>query len=89
MAVPAFSVATLPDRIGGQEVNPRAGYTPFTRAFNLSGQPAASIPCGFSSEGLPVGLHIVGRRREESTVLRASAAFERVRPWAEHRPPVD
>jgi aspartyl-tRNA(Asn)/glutamyl-tRNA(Gln) amidotransferase subunit A len=89
MAVPAFPVGKLPDRIGGQEVYPRAGYTPFTRPFNLSGQPAASIPCGFSTEGLPIGLHIIGRRREESTVLIASAAFERARPWANHRPPID
>ena len=89
MAVPAFPVGQLPDRIGGQEVSPRGGYTPFTRSFNLSGQPAASAPCGFSAEGLPIGLHIIGRRGEESTVLRASAAFQRARPWAQHRPPID
>jgi aspartyl-tRNA(Asn)/glutamyl-tRNA(Gln) amidotransferase subunit A len=88
-AVPAFPVGKLPDRIGGQEVYPRAGYAPFTRPFNLSGQPAASIPCGFSAEGLPVGLQIIGRRRDESTVLRASAAFEQARPWANHRPSLE
>jgi aspartyl-tRNA(Asn)/glutamyl-tRNA(Gln) amidotransferase subunit A len=87
-AVPAFPVGQLPERIGGKEVQPRAGYAPFTRAFNLTGQPAASIPCGFSSEGLPLGLHIIGRRGDESTVLRASAAFEQARPWAQHRPPI-
>ncbi len=89
MAVPAFPVGQLPERIGGREVYPRGGYTPFTRSFNLSGQPAASAPCGFSAEGLPIGLHIIGRRGEESTVLRASAAFQRARPWAQHRPPID
>ena len=88
-AVPAFPVGQLPERIGGQEVYPRGGYTPLTRPFNLSGQPAASAPCGFSSEGLPIGLHIIGRRGEESTVLRASAAFELARPWAQNRPPID
>jgi aspartyl-tRNA(Asn)/glutamyl-tRNA(Gln) amidotransferase subunit A len=69
-------------------VQPRAGYAPFTRAFNLTGQPAASIPCGFSSQGLPLGLHIIGRRGDESKVLRASAAFEQARPWAQHQPPI-
>lgn len=87
-AVPAFPVGQLPERIGGKVVQPRAGYAPFTRGFNLTGQPAASIPCGFSSEGLPLGLHIIGRRGDESTVLRASAAFEQARPWAQHRPSI-
>jgi hypothetical protein len=45
-------------------------------------------PAGFSSEGLPIGLHIVGRKGGEETVIAASAAFERVRPWIQHRPPV-
>ena len=88
MAVPPFPVGQLPERIGGQEVYPRAGYTPFTRPFNLSGQPAASVPCGFSAEGLPIGLHVIGRRGDEATVLRASAAFEQARPWAQRRPSI-
>lgn len=89
MAVPPFPIGQLPERIGGQEVHPRAGYTPFTRPFNLSGQPAASVPCGFSSEGLPIGLHVIGRRGDEATVLRASAAFEQARPWAQRRPSIE
>jgi len=44
------------------------------------------VPCGFTKDGLPIGLQIVGRRFDDSTVLRASAAFERARPWAQHRP---
>lgn len=59
----------------------------FTYPFNLTGQPAASVPCGFTSDGLPVGLQVVGRRREDSLVLRAARAFEVARPWAGHRPP--
>jgi len=54
--------------------------------FNFSGQPAASIPVGFTDGGLPVGLQIVGRRFAEKTVLRASACFEAARPWADHWP---
>jgi Asp-tRNA(Asn)/Glu-tRNA(Gln) amidotransferase A subunit family amidase len=58
----------------------------FTHPFNLSGQPAASIPVGFTEDGLPVGLQIVGRRFAEKTVLRASACFEAARPWADRWP---
>lgn len=57
-------------------------YCPCTPLFNLTGNPAASIPCGFTANGLPVGLHIAGRPGDEATVLQASAAFERARPWA-------
>ncbi len=64
-------------------------WTPYTYVFNLTGQPAATVPCGFASNGLPVGLQIVGRWRDDATVLRASAAFESARPWSEPRPPLD
>jgi aspartyl-tRNA(Asn)/glutamyl-tRNA(Gln) amidotransferase subunit A len=55
-------------------------WTPFTYPFNLTGQPAASIPCGFTKAGLPVGLHIVGPRYADALVLRAARAFETARP---------
>jgi len=70
------------------EVGP-AGWVPFTMPFNMTGQPAASVPCGFTAQGLPVGLQIVGDRFQEATVLRASAALEKARPWSQARPPVD
>ena len=60
----------------------------FTLPLNVIGNAAASIPAGFSSDGLPIGLHIVGRNSGEETVLAASAAFERARLWIQHRPPV-
>jgi aspartyl-tRNA(Asn)/glutamyl-tRNA(Gln) amidotransferase subunit A len=63
-------------------------WNPFTKPFNFTGQPAATVPCGFTSEGLPVGLQIVGRWRDDVTVLAASAAFESLRPWAQNIPPV-
>ena len=75
MSVPAFQVGQFPRVIDGQSVDPRLGYMPYTPVFNLTGQPAASVPCGFTEDGMPIGLHIVGRRGEEETVLRASAAF--------------
>jgi Asp-tRNA(Asn)/Glu-tRNA(Gln) amidotransferase A subunit family amidase len=58
----------------------------FTFPFNLTGQPAASIPAGWTDGGLPVGLQIVGRPYEEALVLRAAAAFEEARPWAHRKP---
>ncbi|MCH8207155.1 MAG: amidase [Chloroflexi bacterium] len=88
LAVPAFPCGEPPEEIDGQKVRRRQGYTPFTAFFNWSGNPAASVPCGFSSDGLPIGLHIVGRREDEVTVLQASAAFEDARPWADKIPPV-
>ena len=88
MAVPAFVVGQHPVVIGGREVDPFWGYNPFTFPFNMTMQTAASIPCGFSSDGMPIGLHIIGRRGEETTVLSASSAFEEARPWTDKLPPV-
>jgi aspartyl-tRNA(Asn)/glutamyl-tRNA(Gln) amidotransferase subunit A len=78
LAVPAFDV--------GREFPPSpdnkrwTDWTPFTYPFNLTGQPAASIPCGFTKSGLPVGLQIVGPRFADALVLRAARAFESARP---------
>jgi len=55
-------------------------WTPFTYPFNLTQQPAATIPCGFTKKGLPVGLHIVGPRYADALVLRAARAFESAMP---------
>jgi len=89
VAVPPFPVG----RPGVKEINGRPasplGWIPFTFPFNLTGQPAATVPVGFTSSGLPVGLQIVGRRYGERTVLAASAAFEAARPWAARRPRLD
>ena len=60
-------------------------WTAFTYTFHLTGQPAATAPCG-DVDGLPVGLQLVGRWRDDATVLRASAAFEAIAPWAERWP---
>src|SRR2546430_943596 len=76
-----------PGAIAGRAVS-FYGWIPFTPAFNLTGQPAASVPCGFTKDGLPIGLQIVGRRFADTLVLRASAAFERARPWRQQRPSI-
>ncbi len=86
VATTAFPVGDPPSIIGGREVNPFWGYVQFSSVINLIGYCAASVPCGFDSKGLPIGLHIVGRPGEEETVLAASAAFEEARPWDDRRP---
>lgn len=84
LAVPPFEVGNYygPREIAGREVDPLA-WMPFTYPFNATGQPAASMPCGWTEEGLPIGLQIVGRRFDDASVLRAAAAFERAAPWAD------
>ncbi|WTL36119.1 amidase family protein [Nocardia sp. NBC_01503] len=59
----------------------------FNYPANLTGQPAVSIPAGYTEGGLPVGLQIIGRHLDDAGVLRLAAAFERVAPWSQHRPP--
>ena len=59
-----------------------------TRPFNLPGIPTISLPCGFTSEGLPIGLQLAGRPFEEATILRAAHAYEQITEWHTHRPPV-
>ncbi len=87
VAVPPFAAGAPPPReVAGQRV-PVLGWMPFTYLFNMTGQPAASVPVGFASTGLPIGLQIVGRRHADRTVLAASAAFEAACPWAARRPP--
>ena len=89
VAVPAFPIGQFPEVIGGRRVEERRrAFYPFTGPFNMTGQPAATVPCGFSSKGLPIGLQIIGRRGEDALVLRVCAAFEEAKPWAEVRPPV-
>ena len=88
LAVPPFPVHMQgPEIIDGQMVD-SARWLAFTFPMNLTGQPAASIPAGFTKDGLPVGLQIIGRHLDDPTVLRASAAFEAARPWAHVWPPL-
>jgi amidase len=64
------------------------GWVPFTILWNITGQPAASVPAGFSAEGLPLAVQIVGRPGDERTVLALAAELEAERPWADRRPPI-
>jgi aspartyl-tRNA(Asn)/glutamyl-tRNA(Gln) amidotransferase subunit A len=86
LALPAFPLGIVgPPEVAGREVT-HLGWT-LCYPFNYSGQPAISVPAGWTAGGLPVGLQIVGRRREDVLVLRAAAALEALRPWGGRRPP--
>jgi aspartyl-tRNA(Asn)/glutamyl-tRNA(Gln) amidotransferase subunit A len=63
-------------------------WTPFTYPFNMTQQPAASVPCGWSATGLPIGLQVIGPRHADDRVLAACAAYEQAQPWAHRRPPL-
>jgi aspartyl-tRNA(Asn)/glutamyl-tRNA(Gln) amidotransferase subunit A len=86
LSVAAFPVGRLNPPDWPQHLWDWIPWASFTYPFNFTGQPAASVPAGFTRAGLPVGLQIVGRRCADLTVLQASAAYERARPWAQHRP---
>lgn len=91
LAVPPFPLLTQgPEKIDGRIVHP-VKWLAFTFPMNMTGQPAATVPAGWTEggefgPGLPVGLQIVGRHLADATVLRASAAFEAARPWADRWP---
>ena len=73
---------------GEQEVGTVAALTQYTRPYNITGFPAISVPCGFSPEGLPIGLQLAGRPFDEETVLRAAHAYEQSTEWHKRRPPL-
>jgi aspartyl-tRNA(Asn)/glutamyl-tRNA(Gln) amidotransferase subunit A len=86
LLTPTTPVAAPPIE-GPDAVAQAARLTRFTAPFNLTGLPAISLPCGFTSEGLPVGLQIVARPWAERLVLQAAYAYEGATPWHESRPP--
>ncbi len=71
---------------GSDAVEQARRLTRFTAPFNLTGLPAISIPCGFSKEGLPIGLQIIAEAWNEAGVLRAAHAYERQTNWEMRRP---
>ncbi len=84
LPIPAFAAGKLSpmDDERGKWVN----WTPFSYPFNLTQQPAASVPCGFTESGLPAGLHVIGRMFDDATVFRVCHAYERATDWLSRRP---
>jgi aspartyl-tRNA(Asn)/glutamyl-tRNA(Gln) amidotransferase subunit A len=88
LAVPPFETGIQgPTVIDGREVD-QFEWLHFTYPLNLTGQPAATVPAGFTEDGLPIGLQIIGRHLDDPLVLRAAAAFEAAAPWKHKWPPM-
>jgi aspartyl-tRNA(Asn)/glutamyl-tRNA(Gln) amidotransferase subunit A len=86
LPVPAFVVGQDDaDPIDGEALGPLL-WTRFTYPFNLTGQPVASVPAGWTQSGLPVGLQIIGNRHTDLLVLQASRAWEQIQPWNDKWP---
>jgi Asp-tRNA(Asn)/Glu-tRNA(Gln) amidotransferase A subunit family amidase len=92
LATPTLAVAPFsaklplgPDRVAGEKIDPHVEWA-FTWPFNLTGQPAVSIPCGWTKDGLPLGLQLVGRRGADGLVLSVAAVVEAQAPWSRRRP---
>jgi aspartyl-tRNA(Asn)/glutamyl-tRNA(Gln) amidotransferase subunit A len=84
LEVPATGWTSLP----GADARRWTSWTPFTYPFNMTQQPAVSVPCGFTSDGLPIGLQIVGPRHGDAAVLAAAHAFQQATDWHQRRPPL-
>jgi aspartyl-tRNA(Asn)/glutamyl-tRNA(Gln) amidotransferase subunit A len=86
LPIPAFEAGKLAPA-GSDMTGKWVNWTPFSYPFNLTQQPAASVPCGFTAKGLPAGLHLVGRMFDDRTVLGAAHAYEKATDWHTIRPP--
>ena len=86
LPLPAFPVGQdVPD---GSPSPDWTSWTPYTYPFNMTQQPALSVPCGFTTAGLPVGLQIVAARHADATVLRVGQAYQSVTDWHRRTPTV-
>jgi aspartyl-tRNA(Asn)/glutamyl-tRNA(Gln) amidotransferase subunit A len=84
MAAPRLGESRV--RLANRETSTREALLRLMRPFNLTGLPAISLPCGFTSAGLPIGLQIAGRPFDEATVLRVAHAYEQHTDWHQRQP---
>ena len=90
------TIAQPPALVGGlrndadpaQDFENQKRFTPFTAPYNMSGQPAVSIPLHWNDAGLPIGIQLIGRPGDEVTLLRIAAQIEAAEPWAHRKPPI-
>ena len=87
-AEPALELDRVQGRGTARTFAEAANFVAFCPVWNLTGQPAASVPAGFRADGVPLSVQLVGRPNDEATVLSLAAQIEAERPWAHRRPPV-
>jgi len=87
-AGPPFRVGQFHGRGALWTLTAIAARVPYYGIFNVTGQPAASVPAGFDAAGLPLAVQLVGRPDDEATLLSLAAQMEQARPWADRRPPL-
>lgn len=88
-AVAAFPVGQPPSEIGGRQVEPGwRSFMPFQTPWNMTGQPCLNLPCGFTTQGLPVGMLVAAGRGQEELLFTVAAAYERAYPWTDVVPPI-
>jgi len=87
--VPAPPIGAEYVEVDGEQIGVRAALVGMNRPANFTGHPAISVPCGFTRDGLPIGLQFIGRRFDESTLLRIAFAYERAHDWRSRRPRLD
>ncbi len=85
---PFLAETVYPTEIDGKPMENYVDWAMLSYAITMVELPAISVPCGMSEKGMPVGLQIVGRRHDETGLLRAAAAYELAAPWADKRPPI-
>lgn len=87
--IPPFNAEMkFPTEIAGKPMQHYLDWAMLTYAITMTGHPAISVPCGWTENGLPIGVQIVGRRHGEAALFRAAAAYEQAAPWADKRPKV-
>ena len=84
-SVPPFEIGNPPTEVDGVEIEPDRGWV-ICQPFNFTGHPVGTVPVTVTDQGLPIGLQLVGHRHADETVVAASAALERVNPWADSYP---
>ncbi len=86
----ALNAGGLMKRLGaiGEAAATVFDFTPYPPLFNVTGQPAMSVPLWWNAEGLPIGVQLAGRFGDDATLFRVAGQLERARPWAGRRPPV-
>ena len=88
LPVTAYKIGAQEIKVGDQMASPVTALTQYTRPSNLNGFPAITVPCGFSDEGLPVGLQLAGKPFDEETLLRVAHAYEQATDWHKRHPPL-